>query len=183
MTWYNMSMNKNQEKVIEAMRKFVGRNMKEANNEVGVGKGYVGECKATIQQIVSNEIGLWLPKNDSNLAKKFQWEQTGVYGVKNLADKKKLHQSPVFSSFEDFENRETGVYPYDIKGTIMQVMFDKLKVPNAAHWHTCIVTEHNEDNMVWVDVNYNNDNICKEHTISNKTFNDMCICFRLYTLL
>ena len=164
------------------MRKYVGKNMKELQSETGTSPTFAGHCKAEIQQLVFKTIGLWLPRNDPNIAKKFQWEQGSV---KTLVAEGKLEQSPLLSSTDD-GNIDGAVFPsycYDMKGTIIQVMFDKLKVPNAAHWHTAIISDYGKDSMTFLDVNYRNDNVCREHTITHKTFNDMCIAFRLYSIL
>ena len=162
------------------MRKYVGKNMKELQSETGTSPAFSGHCKAEIQQLVSKTIGLWLPRNDPNPAKKFQWEQGAV---NKLWSDGKLWQSHIYDETKSDYYSADCIHDMYPQGSVIQVMFDKLKVPNAAHWHTAIITDYNKNDMTWLDVNYKNDHICREHTITHKAFNDMCIAFRLYEIL
>ena len=176
-------MNDNQKKVIDAMRKYIGKNMKELQSETGTSPAFAGHCKAEIQQLVSKTIGLWLPRNDPNPAKWFQWEQGGV---RKLAEEEKLMPSYLYSSTKEAmsdDALEIEEYEEDSIGLIMQVLFDSKKVKSSVPCHTAIITGCTENDMTWLDVNYKNDNVCREHTITHKTFNDMCIAFRLYSIL
>ena len=164
------------------MEKYIGKDMKALNEETGTHEDYAGHCKAELQQLVSKTIGLWLPRNDLNPGKRFQWEQEGV---KKLSEEKKMTQSPIFSSLEDINatDEEGKVFSYEMEGMIMQVLFDKQKIYNSTPWHTAIIIQHFADNICLLDCNYDNDHTVKKHVMPQRHFDDLCIAFRLYKIL